>query len=202
LGLGTEERHSLGDGLMKNTVRPRPYALDPKDMVKHRPWVVFLAKDLRARKVAEVGVFTGVLTMRLLKETKADVWAVDTWQGVPGDPLQCYMESKPGDTERRFRRRMREYAGSPRLHVMKMDSVEAAARLLEEHGPTFDLVFIDADHSYEAVRADIQAWLPLVRRGGILCGHDYHWPGVRQAVEELLPIHHADPVNWWVEVAP
>ena len=53
----------------------------------------------------------------------------------------------------------------------------------------FDFVFIDADHSYEAVRADILAYRPLVKRGGILAGHDYapKWEGVRQAVDELLP---------------
>ena len=34
-------------------------------------------------------------------------------------------------------------------------------------------VFIDADHTYEAVRGDLTAWWPLVRPGGFLAGHDY-----------------------------
>jgi cephalosporin hydroxylase len=55
----------------------------------------------------------------------------------------------------------------------------------------FCLVFLDGDHSYEAVKADIQAWGPLVEEGGILCGHDWDehgasWPGVHKAVVELL----------------
>jgi hypothetical protein len=48
-------------------------------------------------------------------------------------------------------------------------------------------VFIDADHSYESVRDDIAAWLPKVRPGGVLAGHDFNdpaWPGVTQAVRE------------------
>ena len=61
----------------------------------------------------------------------------------------------------------------------------AAAALVP--GPV-DMVFIDGDHSYEAVRADIAAWRPLARR--MLCGHDLHAsgakPGVRQAVEEAF----------------
>jgi predicted O-methyltransferase YrrM len=47
-----------------------------------------------------------------------------------------------------------------------------------------DFVFIDADHSYEAVLRDIDAWWPKVRPGGMLAGHDVHhtMPGVQQAV--------------------
>ncbi|MCC9655276.1 class I SAM-dependent methyltransferase [Rhodopirellula halodulae] len=49
-------------------------------------------------------------------------------------------------------------------------------------------VFIDAMHEYEHVAADISAWLPKVMPGGYICGHDYcpEWPGVIQAVEELV----------------
>jgi hypothetical protein len=49
-----------------------------------------------------------------------------------------------------------------------------------------DLVFIDAEHTYESVRDDLQAWWPKVRSGGLLAGHDYGWPGVARAVEEFF----------------
>lgn len=50
---------------------------------------------------------------------------------------------------------------------------------------TVDMVFIDADHSYESVVKDISAWLPKIRKGGIISGHDYNNPcGVKQAVSE------------------
>jgi predicted O-methyltransferase YrrM len=63
----------------------------------------------------------------------------------------------------------------------------------------FDFVFIDADHSYEAVKRDITLWRPKVKPGGWLCGHDLdkpHW-GVRRAVEELLPGFEADCDDTW-----
>jgi predicted O-methyltransferase YrrM len=62
-----------------------------------------------------------------------------------------------------------------------------AVKLFDDE--SLDAVFIDADHSYEAVKLDIQNWMPKVRRGGILAGHDYvpSWPGVVRAVDELLP---------------
>lgn len=53
-----------------------------------------------------------------------------------------------------------------------------------------DFVFIDADHSYESVRRDIDAWLPKIRKNeGIIAGHDFcvDFPGVIQAVTETFP---------------
>jgi predicted O-methyltransferase YrrM len=52
----------------------------------------------------------------------------------------------------------------------------------------FDSVFIDGCHELAECRADIEAWLPLVKPGGIICGHDY-WgnnPGVMTAVNSVL----------------
>lgn len=64
-----------------------------------------------------------------------------------------------------------------------------AARSAMQHGKRFDSVFIDGDHEYESVVADITEWKPLVLPGGILCGHDYStaFPGVMDAVNELCP---------------
>ena len=36
----------------------------------------------------------------------------------------------------------------------------------------FDMIFIDGDHAYDAVRRDIEQSMPLLRHGGILCGDD------------------------------
>lgn len=48
-----------------------------------------------------------------------------------------------------------------------------------------DLVFIDAAHDYESVKADILAWMPKVR--GVIAGHDYtSYPGVMRAVDEIF----------------
>lgn len=49
------------------------------------------------------------------------------------------------------------------------------------------MVFIDADHTRDAVLADLRAWLPKVMKNGWICGHDYFiFPGVRQAVHEVF----------------
>ncbi len=56
---------------------------------------------------------------------------------------------------------------------------------------SLDFVFIDASHEYQDVKDDINAWLPKVKPGGVLAGHDYYiedtsFNGVRLAVDELL----------------
>ncbi len=53
---------------------------------------------------------------------------------------------------------------------------------------SLDFVFIDADHAYESVLKDIKAWLPKVKPGGLIAGHDYSqdFPGVMLAVAECF----------------
>jgi predicted O-methyltransferase YrrM len=65
-------------------------------------------------------------------------------------------------------------------------SSEAVSQFEDE---SLDVVFIDLTHTYESVKEDIGLWLPKVKSGGILSGHDYEdsWPGVVKAVDEMLP---------------
>ncbi len=72
----------------------------------------------------------------------------------------------------------------PNLNIVQKPSIEAAKDFEDK---SIDVCFIDAGHTYEEVLQDIDAWLPKVKSGGILCGHDYlpkTWMGVVQAVDE------------------
>ena len=72
-----------------------------------------------------------------------------------------------------------------RWHPIRLPSVKAA-RCFEDG--ELDFVFIDGEHSYEAVKADVRAWWPKIRNGGFLIGHDYNpkrFPGVCRAVDEF-----------------
>lgn len=78
----------------------------------------------------------------------------------------------------------------------RMTSLDAAKTYKDN---SLSFVMLDASHDYDNVKADIQAWLPKVQSGGILAGDDYHptWPGVMQAVQELLPdAQIVDGVTW------
>ena len=49
----------------------------------------------------------------------------------------------------------------------------------------FDQIYIDGDHSYEQVSKDIKNYLPKVRAGGYISGHDYHEGGFPQIVRAV-----------------
>ncbi len=107
--------------------------------------------------VVEVGCFkcgTTHLLSDLVKPYNGKVYAVDTWPDIG------------------MFNWVREYfrkCGITNTNFMVMSSLEAAN--IFRYG-SCDLVFIDADHRHSMVKMDIEAWLPIVKQGGILCGHD------------------------------
>lgn len=150
----------------------------------------------RHKRIVEVGVWKGRTTALLAKHSKksARIWAVDHWKGTPDDENQHALYSEQADATgeavfAEFARNLSGHIRSGRVIPVRMGSIEAAKYLFEAFGPTFDMVFIDADHRYEAVHEDILAYSEILAPGGLLCGHDYseRWPGVVRAVDELLP---------------
>lgn len=85
------------------------------------------------------------------------------------------------------------------IFPIKATSVRGS-ELIKALGISADLVFIDADHTYESVCEDIEAWWPIVNDGGIIGGHDYseHWPDVIRAVADKFGdrIYNHGSV-WW-----
>lgn len=75
---------------------------------------------------------------------------------------------------------------------------------------SLDIVYIDADHSYEGVKKDLESWFPKVKIGGVIAGHDYINPayGVLQAVNEfsiikgltvnIIPENKEEDAGFWM----
>lgn len=166
--------------------------------------VVRLIKEYHCREVAENGVFKGVLARDLLTRCQlVRYYLIDPWmpygdEGASGKDLTldgwndiCY-------------RIYDEFQERPECRIIRLDSVRASRLFKPE---SLDLVFIDANHTYEAVSADIQAWLPIVRKGGVLAGHDYHCQGghagVKKAVDEYLKsVRLLYGGVWYIEKGP
>jgi hypothetical protein len=47
-------------------------------------------------------------------------------------------------------------------------------------------VFIDGNHNYEPVMADLRVWTPHMKKGGLVCGDDWEIDSVREAVGDFV----------------
>lgn len=129
---------------------------------------------------AEVGTWKGrsfaSVLPTLLTYAYKNIYVIDTWKSTNESQ---YDEVKTVDVFDQFTNNMRRLGFTSLYTPVVLDSVSASKTFDDEF---FDVVFIDADHSYDAVNRDIKHWLPKVKKGGILCGHDINHYEVRNAV--------------------
>ena len=171
--------------------------------------LVWLAKMAAThRQILEIGAWTGRTTLALADNTPGHVTAVDTWEGSTNGDLQDVLIRN--GKEWAWKEFQKNTGGTKNLSRLRMESTKAAKidRALHNH---YDLIFLDASHDYDSVKADIMAWLPNVTEGGIFAGHDYchsrpHCAGVIKAVDEIFPDRHLmEPCDgehsiWWKEI--
>lgn len=113
--------------------------------------------------IAEIGSFAGV-SSELFAQYCKKLYCVDVWTMDPS-----YQEIDPGSlriAESLFDQVWSEY---PNIEPLQNYSQYVAGDFSDGE---LDMVYIDARHDYESVKADIQAWMPKIRKGGWLTGHD------------------------------
>ena len=143
---------------------------------------------------AELGVWQGrslCAIAELIRSRRLKVHAIDTFQGTAGE--SGLVHDCGGKLQQVFESNLARFNIRGQVEVHRGSTVTVAGSFPDA---SLDLVFIDADHSYEQTSADVRAWLPKVKPGGILCGHDYKRPwrhlwghdrsGVKPAVDEIL----------------
>ncbi|WP_437610266.1 class I SAM-dependent methyltransferase [Sorangium sp. So ce834] len=132
-----------------------------------------LVRSLRGGAMVEVGSWKGLSTAyvgRLAARHGVALHCVDTWDGSSDAYDERYRallaaEDVPGA----FRANMEALGIRP--HLLRMPSTDAAARFADA---SLDLVFLDGSHDRAAVLADLEAWWPKLKPGGVLGGHDHN----------------------------
>ena len=139
---------------------------------------------------AELGVKMGTTLFFLLDHCPdLKMVGVDLWEPQPERGEYGYTAWDHKLHEDLVRVKARGYG--KRITLLKMKTVGAAGFVFNE---CLDFVFIDADHSTDAVIADIEAWKPKIKKGGVLCGHDAGWNSVQKALNQTL--------SYWTKGTP
>ena len=156
----------------------------------YRDMIAFVPNGAE-EKFVEIGAwkgksicYAGVEIINSGKKIKID--SIDTWEGSPGESVLMDDESIVNKTLYfDFLKNIEPVRDV--VFPIKLPSVEAA-KLYQDESLFF--VFVDGSHLYEAVKEDIIAWLPKVKSGCFIGGHDIdqteEFNGVRKAVDEVL----------------
>ena len=148
---------------------------------------------------AEVGCYRGKSLFYFLMEIAnagktINATAIDSFIGTE-------TEDTHSDVKNGFISNMKPFEG--KYGIIEGDSALSAKQFPDK---SLDFVFIDADHRYTSVKKDITAWLPKVKSGGIISGHDYgsRCCDVIRAVGEVfgnrVDLSYKDEVCWLVNI--
>jgi cephalosporin hydroxylase len=166
---------------------------------------------LRPKLIIEVGTWKGysaLMMANIIRQFGLDtqILCVDTFLGSPEhflDPqLNKLMKFKNGFPQlyQQFLANV-IHAGCQEIIVPIAQTAEGASRVLKHFKLVADFIYIDGDHSYQAVLGDLTNYWDLLRPGGILVGDDFDekggWPGVVKAAREFttknnLSLTHGD----------
>ena len=124
----------------------------------------------------EVGSYIGASACFIgsaIKGRRGKLHCVDTWTNKG-------MDEGERDTWAEFAE------NTARLRNVIIPHRGLSLEVAEDFSVVLDFLFIDADHSDEAVDADARAWLPKVRPGGIVAMHDIGYEAVQKAVDRYF----------------
>ena len=128
----------------------------------------------------EIGSWKGRSSVMIGTAFRGRLYCIDTWLG--GYDNDLIGEASKTDIYFIFLSNINRFGINP--SIIRQPSVEASKLFVDK---SIDVLFLDADHKYESVKADLIAWIPKVR--GWLLAHDYGYcDGVKPAFDEILKV--------------
>lgn len=170
--------------------------------------LVSLINEYNLKNIAEIGVFTGNLTGKVIRDCKGifeNYYCIDPWKPYPENYDR---EPRPEELtleywENIFNRVNGMAQRNSELNIIRKTSLEGVNDIEDR---SLDIIYIDAIHDYENGRADILAWLDKVRDYGFVAGHDYltRFEGLIKAIDEIfgMDLTVFSDSNWFVRVEP
>ena len=156
------------------------------------PIIKELVKTVKPELIIEVGSWKGqsAITMaETMKEIKINgkIICVDTWLGgfksrlIPeyAEALKC--RNGYPQVYYQFLANVIK-AGFEKTIIPLALSSDGGAEVLQRKKVQAELIYIDAGHTFEGTMSELRNFYPLLKKGGVIFGHDYNWSSVRQAV--------------------
>lgn len=155
-----------------------PVTVHWEGKTNRKHFLKYLIEKNNFKLMAEVGVRDGRTTFYLLDHiADLTIYAIDM-------SIKEFYNKEVAD---RYKNRL--------IPIEAMSEV-AADRIADN---SLDLVFIDANHSYEYVKKDIIKYTPKLKTNGLLTGHDIDYPGVNKAVNEMIKNFDVGPNYVWIK---
>ena len=141
---------------------------------------------------AEVGVRKANYSCHLLSTWNGRLlYSIDPWKYYPDSEYVDGSNVEQSRQDKIYSEALKKLSVyGDRSEVIREESAVAAARFSDA---SLDFVYLDAQHHYEAVKEDIELWLPKVKSGGVISGDDYadvqerdNIFGVKRAVDEFV----------------
>ena len=152
-----------------------PMTIEWSGKSNRRHFLNYLIQKNKFTTMAEVGVRDGRTTFHLLDQNPyLTIYAIDN------NISQFYNDT----IKKKYEERLIPIQGNSSLMVDKI--------------PMVDIIFIDADHSYQGCSKDIVAYRNKIKKGGLLTGHDIDYPGVNRAVKQFIQNFDVGPNNVWI----
>lgn len=156
--------------------------------------LAWLAQEAsRAKRILDIGCWRGQTPKVMAAASIAHITAVDHltnfYTGEWGRN-EILRQTQQDAIHRECRENLKAELIEGRVRLVFADGQGARDVVRELAGDErFDFVWLDGDHAYEDVKADILAYRALLAPGGLLAGHDFDpsFPGVPLAVRELCP---------------
>jgi len=124
---------------------------------------------------AEIGVWKGDFSEAIAEIARPRaLHLIDPWSFIPAFPSRWYGGAEAhsqADMDTIYGEVCERMAGRPNVFVHRLPSLDAAGLFRKE----FDWIYIDGDHSYSAVLADLRVWWEKLNPKGILVCDDYGW---------------------------
>lgn len=148
--------------------------------------------DIAGKDCAEIGVHVAEFSSAIYALQPRSLLLVDPWKYCD-ENKNLVMNTSQRDYDQRYEGVCRTFGDKPNVTILREFSVDAALQVRDE---SLDVVYVDGNHDFLYVLADLFVWFPKLRKGGWMAGHDNcnRFPGVTRAYRLFVGIVGADEI--------